>query len=349
MTQEEQKPVHGGDIYRNQNVTDFSVNSNPLGPPEAVTEALRRCVAEIVHYPDVRCQRLKEAISRWEGVGLEEILCGNGAAELFFAAVWAARPRKALLTAPAFAEYERALRAAGAQIVFHDLKETQEFCIDEEFERKITSQIDLVFLCSPNNPTGQPVEKERVRRILERCQECGAVLILDECFVDFLDEPERFEAMGLRKTYPNLVIVKAFTKIFAMPGLRLGYAVCADPEFLRKMGETLQPWNVSLMAQEGGVAAISQAEEYVAATRRAVARGRTYLRDNLERLGFRVYGSHANYLFFKGKPGLYERALEAGFLIRDCGNYRGLEAGFYRIAVRTPEENARWIEWLKQS
>lgn len=347
--QEGQEQVHGGDIYRHQNVTDFSVNSNPLGPPEAVIEALREGAGQIHHYPDVECEKLREAIGAFEQVPPEEILCGNGAAELFFAAVFAERPRRGLLTAPAFAEYGRALQAVGAKSEFYPLREEDQFQVGEDFLERITPKTDLVFLCSPNNPTGQPIRRSLIRKVLEKCEACGARLILDECFLDFLEAPKEYEALELKKDHPQMLVVKAFTKTFAMPGVRLGYGISGDREFLGRMRTMLQPWNVSLLAQAGGAAALNNAEAYLAKTRQVVAREREYLRRNLEDLGFQVYGSQANYLFFRGREGLYREALEAGFLIRDCGNYRELGPGYYRIAVRKRAENERLIEWLRRS
>ena len=341
--------IHGGDIYRHPEVTDFSVNSNPLGPPKGVIQALEESLGEIACYPDMRCEKLREAIGQFEQTPPEAVLCGNGAAELFFAAAWAQKPRKGLVTAPAFSEYERALGAAGGQTEFYELREEQEFEIGADFLERINPEVDLVFLCSPNNPTGWPLEQDFVNEALERCRACGARLVLDECFIDFLEDPGQYEARDLIREYPELLVVKAFTKSFAMPGLRLGYALCGDRKFLERMQEMLQPWNVSLPAQIAGVAALQGAEGYLEETRKVVARGRAFLREGLEACGFPVYGSRANYVFFKGRPGLYREALAAGFLIRDCGNYRGLPEGFFRVAVRTEEENERLMAWLRRS
>ena len=192
------------------------------------------------------------------------------------------------------------------------------------------------------------MSKKMVRDILKKCETCNTWLVLDECFIDFLDCPEMYEVRELVYEYENLLIVKAFTKIFCMPGLRLGYAVSGNRKLLRKMASVLQPWNVSVLAQIGGVSALAGCEKYIAKTRQYVADERSVMIQALEDLGYRVYGSKANYIFFRGKPGLYEQALAAGFLIRDCQNYRGLSGGYYRIAVRTKSENERLIAWLRQ-
>lgn len=344
--QKKPRKLHGGDIYRHQDVIDFSVNTNPLGTPESVKRAVQESVAKIEHYPDVRCEALRKAISRFEQVNMEEILCGNGAAELFFAAVQAVCPQKALVIAPSFSEYEEALRSVGAEVEYYYLCEEDNFQIREDYVDKLSEEIDMIFLCNPNNPTGQTIDRDMLIKILDRCKKQNIVVILDECFLEFLDEPNRYEMSDLRGEYPNLLIIKAFTKIFSMPGLRLGYAISSNQDILEEMSWKLQQWNVSVPAQMAGVAALEKPKEYIRQTREYVSGQREYMRNIMKMMGYVVFASKANYLFFKGRPGLEKEALEAGFLIRDCQNYEGLSEGFYRIAVRTKEENERLITWL---
>ena len=344
--QKKPRKLHGGDIYRHPGVIDFSVNTNPLGTPESVKRAVQESVAKIEHYPDVRCEALRKAISRFEQVNMEEILCGNGAAELFFAAVQAVCPQKALVIAPSFSEYEEALRSVGAEAEYYYLCEEDNFQIQEDYVDKLSEEIDMIFLCNPNNPTGQTIDRDMLIKILDRCKKQNIVVILDECFLEFLDEPNRYEMSNLRGEYPNLLIIKAFTKIFSMPGLRLGYAISSNQDILEEMSWKLQQWNVSVPAQMAGVAALEKPKEYIRQTREYVSGQREYMRNIMKMMGYVVFASKANYLFFKGRPGLEKEALEAGFLIRDCQNYEGLSEGFYRIAVRTKEENERLITWL---
>lgn len=347
-----ERQIHGGDIYRNKVLLDFSVNSNPLGVPKPVRLAAALAAADIEHYPDIRCEGLKKAISRFEGVPEEKIICGNGAAELFFAAALAGRPKKALVLSPSFSEYERALKAVGAKIQYAALPEEKDFEADESLLEKITPEHDMIFLCNPNNPTGCVMKKCLLKAVLEKCRKYGILLVLDECFVDFLEEPEKVTMREEAAGSAEFLLVKAFTKLFAMPGLRLGYAVSGDQELLEKMKEVLQPWNVSVPAQAGGIAALTDCgnycvDEYIKNTRKYVKAERERMESALKELGYYVFPSKANYLFFRGKPFLYEAAVEAGFLIRDCSSYRGLSPGYYRIAVRKKEENERFITWLR--
>lgn len=340
---------HGGDIYRNKIHTDFSVNTNPLGPQPEVIEAIKEASSNISCYPDIYCEQLTGAISRFEEISSDMVLCGNGAAELFFAAVLALKPKKVLILSPTFSEYERSAKVTGALVDFYSLKEENEFQIEEGILDILTPEFDLCFLCNPNNPTGQVVEKRLLGRIVKQCEEKGIFLILDECFVDFLDETEECTMKKEIADCQNLVIIKAFTKLFCMPGLRLGYAVSSNRKLLDEMKKCMQPWNVSVLAQAGGMAALENCEKYVEETKKLVKTERSFLKTELSRLGYRIYGSNANYIFFHAQEkDLYEKALADGFLIRDCSNYRGLEKGYYRIAVRTREENERMIKWLEK-
>lgn len=361
---------HGGDIYRNQVDVDYSVNTNPLGPPASVLDVLRTNADQIVHYPDMHCEALKKKIAEYEQASEDEILCGNGAAELIYGVVQAVKPKKALLTAPCFAEYELALQTVESECFYYYCKEEFDFQIQEDFLNQITADIDMLFLCNPGNPVGQTIEKEFLIRILNRCRDCQVIVVLDECFIEFLKDRQSYEMTDLRYEYPNLFILKAFTKIFCMPGLRLGYMIGTDQKLMQKTRKMLQPWNVSVIAQLCGTEALKDCKEYLKETIDFLEKEKTYMVRALQELQnkkFTVYGSKANYIFFKGPKGLYEKALKNRMLIRDCGNYRGLSgmnepeqlgncqnrmngdsAGYYRVAARSQEENERLIAWLRK-
>lgn len=344
--QKKPRKLHGGDIYRHPDVIDFSVNTNPLGTPESVKRAVQESVAKIEHYPDVRCEALREAISRFEQVNMEEILCGNGAAELFFAAVQAVWPQKALVIAPSFSEYEEALRSVGAEVEYYYLCEEDNFQIRGDYVDKLSEEIDMIFLCNPNNPTGVLLERKFILEVLKRCKEKNSLFVLDECFVDFVEEPENHTIKDMLKEYPNLFLLKAFTKRYAMAGVRLGYGLSSNQRLLEKIQHCGQPWAVSTVAQKAGIAALKE-EEYVKRSMAYVHAQRKKLIKNLTLLGYKTFDSKANYIFFQGEEGLYEKCLEKGILIRDCSNYYGLKKGYYRVAVKLQEENEKLLEVLK--
>lgn len=337
---------HGGDIYTTSYRIDFSANLNPLGMPEAVAQAACAGVRMSANYPDVACTALREALAEKEGVSQDMIICGNGAAELIFLLAQAQKPRRAVLTAPGFAEYAQALEAQGCEISYYLLREEQGFVLGEDYLELLDDSVDMIFLCNPNNPTGVQIPRELLLRILEKCETHKIRMVLDVCFMEFLEYPQEsgFSAEAVHS--PHLFLLKAFTKTYAMAGLRLGYGICSDSALLKTMERLRQPWSVSLPAQTAGIAALRE-EAYVLQARTLVAQERRWLRQELRRLGFTVYGSAANYLFFQGKKGLAQACREHGILIRDCSNYHGLCEGYYRVAVRTHEENETLIKTLE--
>ncbi len=328
---------HGGDIYGGGTVLDFSANTNPLGTPEGVCEAVRSALPDIHRYPDPYCRALREAIACDEGVPEEYILCGNGAADLIYAYADAVHPKRAAELAPTFAEYSLALARNGGAMARCMLPEANDFAPDEgilAFLRE--TKPEVFFLCTPNNPTGRLVGSELLREILAVCDALGTRLFLDECFLDLTDGGEG--AKPYLAAHPNLFILKAFTKSHGMAGLRLGYGLSADASLLHAMSEAVPPWNVSSLAQAAGVAALRETE-FLERTRALIRTERPFLAEGLTSLGCRVVPSDANFLLFSAAPGLDRALREKGILIRNCENYFGLAPGWYRIAVRTHEEN----------
>ena len=341
----EQVLIHGGDWAGFEREygrlpLDFSSNVSPLGLPEGVRKAAMDALACAPRYPDPLCRALRAAIGEKEGVPADWCLCGGGCADLIYRAVLAKRPRRAVVTAPAFAEYEAALALAGSRIGFYPLREENGFQIQPDFLEYITPETDMVFLCEPNNPTGRTTPKPLLLDILARCRETGTLLAVDECFGCFLDRPEDHSLTGLLGEHPRLLIFKAFTKLYAMAGLRLGYCLCGDTALLEAMGRAGPPWSVSGPAQAAGLAALKETE-YARSVRDLARTERPRLRAQLERLGFRVVPGEANYLLFRSPVPLSGPLKRRGVLLRDCGNYRGLEDGWYRAAVRGREDNDR--------
>lgn len=339
------KHIHGGDIYKHPDVMDFSANVNPLGTPESVKKAIRQSADCVEHYPDVRCQKLKKALSVYEQVPESWLICGNGAADLIFALTLAARPKKALILAPTFAEYEQALDSVGCETDYFYLKESEGFRVTERILSEIRPWLDMIFLCNPNNPTGELTDKKLLMKLLEVCRENQVLMAVDECFLDFVPDGKAYELAGCLEQHPNLFLLKAFTKRYAMAGIRLGYGICSDEKLLSKIEEVTQPWRVSAPAQAAGIAALSETA-YVEQSVRFVNGQKRLLKEALTNAGFQVYGSRANYLFFKGPENFYEDCLRNQLLIRDCKNYKGLSKRWFRIAVRTKEENQKFIRLL---
>lgn len=345
--------IHGGDVYSarqkmKQEPLDFSANINPMGMPPGAVRAAADALQQCTQYPDPLCRELRAALAAYEGIPAEQIVCGNGAADLIFRIIAATHPQRALLLEPTFAEYEQALRSMDCSIAYFPLQESEGFVLPEAFLQQLTPEINLLFLCNPNNPTGRTVSPALLQEIWKRCEEAGILLVVDECFNEFLEHPERNTLKGVLKPGTNAVILKAFTKSFAMPGLRLGYGLCGNKSLAERIFFCGQPWGVSIPAQAAGVAAL-QEQGYLERMRRLIQTERRWLSENLARLGLCVFPSEANYILFRTETEipLRERMEQRGVLIRACGNYRGLDDRYYRIAVRGHGENERLIAALK--
>lgn len=343
MLYETQNP-HGGDVYGAQIRLDFSSNVNPLGPPPSVISAMQRACAQVRQYPDPYCRALTRAIAAHEGVPERSILCGAGAAELIYAYCDALRPKKIAELAPTFSEYSAAAAHFGASVARFSLH-APNFAPDETLFSFLESEKpDALFLCTPNNPTGKTIPRALLEAVLQQCKKQHTHVLLDECFLDFTDEKS---AQDLLPQFENLLILKAFTKNFALAGARVGYCLTENHALLREMSQSCQPWNVSLPAQAAGVAALLE-WSWVLRARDLTRRERAYLSQELPALGFSVCPSEANYLLLRAPVGLDAALLRRGIAIRNCENYPGLGPGWYRIAVRLHEENEALLETMRR-
>jgi len=338
---------HGGDVYRNRVRLDFSANVNPLGTPPEVVAAIAESAEKCAAYPDPYCSRLREKLAAVHGVEPGDVVCGNGAAELIFQFAAAARPKKALLPVPSFSEYESALASVDCGIEYFELKRAEGFAVTEAILEAVTPGVDALALCTPNNPTGRSVDPALLGRILDRCRETGTRLLLDECFLDLTDAGAEKSLIPALRPGDHCLVLRAFTKLYGMAGVRLGYAVCKDQTLLERMCRTVQPWNVSAPAQAAGEAALD-CRDFVKRTLALIAEEKEYLLRELRALGLDVLPGDANFLMLSGVPGLCESMLERGILLRSCANYRGLTEGDCRIAVRTHAENEQLIAALRE-
>lgn len=336
---------HGGDIYRNKVIYDFSANISPLGTPDAVKKAIHDSADIVYAYPDPYCYELRQAISEHENTPVDNIICGNGAADLIFQFALAIKPEHVLIVAPTFCEYSQSLLPAGCKIFYHLLSKDKKFKLYDDIVDKIDGYYDVLYICNPNNPTGSVYNKELMTAIADKCRRTGTLLFADECFCDFTANPDKYSLTNQIADNPNIFILKAFTKSYGMAGVRLGYALTSDTALLEKMCSLSQTWNVSSVAQKAGIAALG-CMDHIKNALRIIHDEREYLSSSLRNLGYKVFDSDTNFLLFKGDEKLYQKLLNRGILIRNCGNFVGLDNSFYRCAVKTHDENIVLIKVL---
>lgn len=345
---------HGGNIYKKarelgideNKILDYSANISPLGLPGHIKKAMIAAIDGTINYPDPECTELRSAIGTQDGVKPGCISCGNGGADMLYRLAFGMKPQKVLLPAPAFVEYEEAMTAAGAQMVYYPMDE--QLMIGEDIIDWITPDIDLIIICNPNNPTGLLTGRELIMRVLEKAQEMQTMVMVDECFLEICREEADYTVKPWIQKYDNLMILKSFTKLYAIPGVRLGYLISGNPDVIEKVNRAGQAWSVSHIAQCAGVAALSH-PEYKGAVIETVKNELDFMKKELGNLPITLYDGRANYLFFR-TPGLtdLDKKLESfGIMIRNCSNYVNLGDDYWRVAVKAHGENLRLIAALK--
>ncbi len=345
---------HGGNIYKKakelgisqDRIMDFSANISPLGIPEEIRQTVIASIDDMINYPDPECTRLREAIAENDKVREEWIACGNGGADLLFRLAFGMKPQKVLLPVPAFVEYEEALRTAGSGIVYHRMDE--DLLPREDLISEITGDYDMLILCNPNNPTGLLLEREYLLRILDKAKQEGVFLMLDECFLEICREEEKYTLKPYLEKYDNLIILKSFTKLYALPGIRLGYLLSSNPDVIEAVNRAGQSWSVSTLAQEAGICALSL-KDYKKRVIDTVARELAFMKKEMAAMPIRLYDGQANYLFFRapGREDLDRKLEKRGFMIRNCSNYVNLGRDYWRVAVKDHASNCQLIRTLR--
>ncbi len=354
--------VHGGEIldaaektgFKRGEILDFSSSVNPLGPSKKALEAAKNSFKEIPAYPDSNSNELRQAIANhFNGLSKNNVVVGNGSTELMylFAEVFMQKGDTALIPAPTFGEYESAVRKTGETPKF--VKLDGNFNVDATAFMLEMAGAKIVFLCNPNNPTSLLISNETLTGIIERALKQDTLVFLDEDFLEFVENEKAHSMIKKIKSYPNLFILRSFTKIFGLTGLRVGYGIGSE-EIINVLLCAKIPWNVNCIAQAAAVAALKD-EEHLRVTRELIKKEKTHLLGELEKFkSFKIYPPDANFFFIDiRKSGLTatelkNKLLQQGILIRDCTSFRGLDAYFVRIAVKTHAENERLIEALKR-
>ena len=339
--------AHGDLVARSLDVCardllDFSQNINPLGAPRNAVEAARRSLYEDSgRYPDLEYTALREALAAYLGVGAEMVVPTNGGAEaLFLAARAAATGGSALLLEPTFSEYAAAARASGMEPVRRVARRREEGLRWDPTALGDLEGVSVVFLCNPNNPTGDSLSRGEVLEVAAHVQEAGVVLVVDEAFADFVPGISVTDMVDR-----GLWVARSFTKFFAIPGLRLGCLVCDDAWRV----QALQPsWPVNAVAVAAGIAAVRD-RNFAQASIAEVTRLRHDLFRELDALpGLQPYPGAANFLLVRGPDGFPERLARRGVLVRGCGPFYGLGPEFFRVAVRSAEENGRLVAAIRE-
>lgn len=345
--------VHGGDVYSHRVQQDFSVNINPLSMGENIRAKIQKAAFEYGRYPEADNKRLRAAIGDSLGLPAGQVVCGNGASELLAAVMHAFRPETVLIPQPAFEGYTWAAQMVDARQMDYLLREENDYALTPDILEHLTEDVGILILTNPSNPAGRLVKPDLLSDILKRCRKKNILVLIDECFIEFTRQES---ASPLLDSFDNLLILRAFTKIYGMPGIRLGYLL-ASGTHCEKIIRQLPEWNLSVLAQETGLAVMDSSlggwerKAFVERTVQTLEKEKDFLKEELINVShgeIKVFPSEANFLLIQTTVPLYDRLLEQGILIRDCSNYAGLSQGYYRIAIRQRRDNLKLLEAVSQ-
>ena len=355
--------VHGAEVLaaandsglKPQDILDFSSSVNPLGPSKKALEAIKEAFKEIEAYPDSNANALRQAIaSHFNGLDMDNIVVGNGSTELMylFAETFLKKGEKALIPAPTFGEYESAVRKSGESPKF--IKLDRNFQFDTEIFKREMVGSKILFLCNPNNPTSKLISEETLKEIIENALYQDILVFLDEDFLEFVDDEKNRTLINNIAKFPNLFILRSFTKIFGLTGLRVGYGI-ASKDIIDVLRCTKIPWNVNCLGQAAAIVAVND-EEHLRITRKLIKKEKAWLQQELSKFkSFSFSLPDANFFFIDIQNtgltanALKHRMLKQGILIRDCSSFVGLNEFYIRVSIKTRKENVSLIEAFKHS
>lgn len=355
---------HGGNIYkaedkygiRKEDFLDYSANVNPLGIPQELRELIISNIDLISCYPDPECNDLRKDISSYLDIPSDRIIIGNGAAEIIFLLFDEQKPKKVLIPSPTFCEYERAAIKLGAEVVFFRIREERHFKLDinELIRCMDDNDIDSLILCNPNNPTSVLTPPDELLCLLTAANQRGVRIIVDETFIELTIGGNINSVKGYLSEFDNLFIIRAFTKLFAIPGLRLGYGL-GSKELITNLWERKITWSVNCFA---GISGLLLKNNYGYLDRTSLWLSEElehFYNDlcNLER--FQVFKPDTNFILLKindihfNSHSLRESMAFKGVLIRDAANFRFLDDRFIRVAIKDRDSNEKFIEILNET
>ena len=358
------KPVfHGSDIekicsyynLKKEDIVKFGANVNPLGLSPKAGKAIAEHVDLLSSYPDREYTSLRNTISRYCGIPADFILPGNGSSELISLLIEERAPKHTLILGPTYSEYSRELSFSGSTQEYYHLQEERNFTLDvDDLCKTLEKSYDFLIICNPNNPTSSAIMQEDLRKLIAFCAEKNIFVMIDETYVEFAPDIHAVTAVPLTREFSNLMVLRGVSKFYAAPGMRLGYGITGNKEFLARMREKQTPWSLNSLGAFAGEKMLLD-HDYFRRTRDLILGERDRMETELKKLPiFKVYPAYANFILLKiQKEGLtsadvFEACIKKGLMIRDCSSFQCLDGEFVRFCIMMPEDNTRLLDVLKQ-
>lgn len=347
---------HGSDLekieayygIKKEEIVSFSSNVNPLGISYKLKNTLAHRLDAITTYPERDYSKLRQCISNYTNAQVDNIIVGNGTSELISLFIQTQHPKKALILGPTYSEYEREIGLSGGVSKYYPLDEEHDFVLDvDAFCSSLNDSIDLLVLCSPNNPTSNAITRKQMRKILDTCMKHGIFVMVDETYAEFADNEQDISCIRLTNCYTNLIILRGTSKFFAAPGLRLGYAITGNRDVLKAINTRKNPWSINSLAEIAGQL-MFQDEEYIKQTKELISSERNRLYKELSSWdSVKVYKPSGNFMLMKilkddvTSDLLFEHCIKQKLMIRDCSSFPFLDNNFVRFCFMKPEDNDR--------
>jgi threonine-phosphate decarboxylase len=353
---------HGSDIEKiatlynvpQDSLVNFAANVNPLGFPKSVSEKIATNLEILSIYPDRDYTKLREVISAYCNVSTEQVMVGNGSSELISLLIQQISPKKTLILGPTYSEYERELSLLGSSIDYYNLSSKENFQLNiKSFLERLTHNYDMLILCNPNNPTSSFLSNSVLEEILEACSLYNTFVMIDETYIEFVEDYQMASAMSLVGNHQNLMILRGVSKFFAAPGLRLGYGVTSNLNLLNKMKNAGIPWSLNSVGAFAGEFLFTDTH-YINATKTLMEQEKRHLLTELRKLsGINVFNPYGNFILVQitrediTASQVFTISLKDGLIIRDCSSFEDLKGEFIRFCIMSPEDNQRLLETLK--
>ncbi len=360
----QQRPsFHGSDIEQiekyygipKDTIVKFGANVNPLGLSASVQRSLSEHLDIITSYPDRDYKSLRQVIASYCGTDMDYVVTGNGSTELISLLISQRNARHALVIGPTYSEYERELSLTGGRMSKYYLKEDQDFRLDaEDLRDALADDIDFLILCNPNNPTSSALTQDELRSLTILCKERNIFIMIDETYVEFAPSVEEITAVPLVSEYDNLMILRGVSKFFAAPGLRLGYGVTSNRQFLDELKRHQNPWSLNSIGAYAGELMLRDAD-YISRTRQLILTERNRCLASLKEFRYaKAYPAYGNFILVKickddvSSFGVFEHAVKQGMMIRDCSSFEGLPGEYVRFCIMNPEDNTRLLDCMAE-
>ena len=352
---------HGSDIEKicevyhldPKNIIKFGANVNPLGLSENVKQQLASRLDILSSYPDRDYTTLRNTISEYCNVPAEFILPGNGSSELIALLIQERNPKHTLILGPTYSEYSRELSSSGSTQEYYHLREEDNFVLNvDDLCQTLEGNYDFLIICNPNNPTSSAITREDLQKLLTFCAEKNIFVMIDETYVEFAPDISEITAVTLTKEFTNLMVLRGVSKFYAAPGMRLGYGITGNLDFLKKMKEKQVPWSLNSLGALAGELML-QDKDYIHRTRELILSERTRLLQALVEIPtYKTYPAYANFILLKiQKPVLtsydvFDACIRQGLMIRDCSSFECLDGEYIRFCIMNLEDNTRLLNIL---